>query len=96
MQAHTWITAGLGCGLVAAAVATVYLVNRPAPPAPTQRTQSVIEQPQVLPRPVIDRNKKARKMIAQLERDGYRCIEGQLFRKEGNEWKQLGNCPRVR
>lgn len=28
----------------------------------------------------------------ELEAKGFRCISGQLFRKVGNEWQQLGRC----
>lgn len=81
-----WMAGSVAIGLVAAAAATVYLTNR-AQAAPTQPTAIV----HAYKRGSADK----RALVAELERDGYRCISGQLFKKSGNEWRQLGRCPIV-
>lgn len=94
-----WMAGAVAAGLLAATAATVYLTNRPQA-APTQ-VPTVNRQSTPIPRrqrrplaPKSEHEKRA--LIAELERDGYRCIRGQLFKKDGNEWKQLGNCPTIR
>ena len=93
-----WMVAGLTAGLLSAAAATVYLTNRPTPTetvsTPPHRLGQTMAEHAELQESAATERERRKALIAELNRDGYRCIDGVLLQKRGNEWRQLGICPK--